>query len=62
MRRVADHIHEVPSTNGPVLVPGERRAACRVERSRSGLALSPSLVAELADLARRTGVPFPNPF
>lgn len=61
MQRVADHIHDEPGTDGPVLIPGERRAACRVERSSSGIPLPRALVAELEDLGGRTGVAFPAP-
>jgi LDH2 family malate/lactate/ureidoglycolate dehydrogenase len=60
MRRVADYVHEVPARPGArILLPGERRAACRAERKAMGIPLSDRVVAQLMELSSETGVPFP---
>jgi LDH2 family malate/lactate/ureidoglycolate dehydrogenase len=56
MRSLADHVRSVGGQ-----LPGERRAACRVERARDGIPLSDELVAQLRQLGEETGVPFPAP-
>jgi L-2-hydroxycarboxylate dehydrogenase (NAD+) len=62
MRRVADYVHAVPAKPGAtVQLPGERRAACRIERGEQGIPLADELVAQLEQLAAETGVPFPAP-
>lgn len=60
--RLAEYLHAVPTRSGGRLaLPGERRAACRVERSAAGIPLRPAVVEELRQLAAETGVPFPEP-
>jgi LDH2 family malate/lactate/ureidoglycolate dehydrogenase len=62
MRRLADHVHGVPARPGAtVLLPGERRAACRAERAQLGVPLQEGLVAQLRELAAETGTDFPDP-
>jgi LDH2 family malate/lactate/ureidoglycolate dehydrogenase len=62
MRRVADYVHEVPARPGAtVVLPGERRAACRAERAALGIPLATETVAGLQELAAETGVLFPQP-
>jgi LDH2 family malate/lactate/ureidoglycolate dehydrogenase len=62
MRRVADYVHQVPARPGAtVVLPGERRAACRSERAALGIPLAPDTVAGLQQLAAETGVTFPRP-
>jgi L-2-hydroxycarboxylate dehydrogenase (NAD+) len=62
MRRLADHVHGVPAQPGATpQLPGERRAACRIERAEHGIPLADELVAQLQQLATETGVPFPAP-
>ena len=62
MSRVAHYVHDVPSTTGqPVLLPGERRAACRAERVTNGIPLAPGTVEGLQSLASEVGVAFPDP-
>jgi LDH2 family malate/lactate/ureidoglycolate dehydrogenase len=62
LRRVADYVHDVPAKPGAtVQLPGERRAACRIERAQLGIPLSERLVGQLQQLASETGVEFPAP-
>ncbi len=62
MRRLADYVHTVPAKPGAsVLLPGERRAASRTERTRLGVPLPDDLVARLEQLASETAVEFPAP-
>ena len=62
MRRMAEYIHEVPSTTGErVLLPGERRARCRADRFANGIPLAPGIVADLRSLGSEIGVDFPDP-
>jgi LDH2 family malate/lactate/ureidoglycolate dehydrogenase len=62
MRRVVDHIHAIrPVGDDPVLVPGDRRAACRAERASSGVPVDDDIAQQCRDLASATGVPFPDP-
>ena len=62
MRRVADYVHEVPSTTGDrVLLPGERRAGCRAERTANGIPLPENTVAALQSLGSEIDIEFPDP-
>lgn len=62
MQRLADHLHEVPTTSGSRLqMPGERRAACRAERARQGIPLPGEIVSPLLRLAAETDTAFPEP-
>jgi LDH2 family malate/lactate/ureidoglycolate dehydrogenase len=62
MRRVADYVHGVPAKpDATVLLPGERRAASRIERAEHGVPLGDELVAALRQLAYETGAKFPEP-
>ena len=62
MRRVADYVHEVPSTTGDrVLLPGERRAGCRAERTANGIPLPEKTVAALQSLGSEIDIEFPDP-
>jgi L-2-hydroxycarboxylate dehydrogenase (NAD+) len=62
MRRVVDHIHSIrPKGDATVLVPGDRRAACRVARASSGIPVDDDIAQLCRDLASATGVPFPDP-
>jgi LDH2 family malate/lactate/ureidoglycolate dehydrogenase len=62
LRQLADDVHEVPTRDGGhVLLPGERRAACRADRLANGIPLSEEVVAPLRALAEQAGVPFPEP-
>jgi LDH2 family malate/lactate/ureidoglycolate dehydrogenase len=62
LRRVADYVHGVPAKPGAkVLLPGERRAACRLERAQHGIPLAEPLIAQLEQLGSETGVEFPAP-
>jgi LDH2 family malate/lactate/ureidoglycolate dehydrogenase len=46
-----------PGTSGP-LIPGDPERMAEKERSREGVPLLPAVIAELEDIARRTGVEF----
>ena len=63
MRRVADHIHSLTPRPGSdaVLLPGERRAASRIERATKGVPIRDDVVIALQKLAAETGAPFPDP-
>jgi LDH2 family malate/lactate/ureidoglycolate dehydrogenase len=62
MERLADHVHTVPARPGAgILLPGERRAACRAERAARGIPLPYKVVATLLELASETGMSFPDP-
>lgn len=62
MRRLADHLRTVPAKPGArVLLPGERRAACRAERMAKGVPLPDIVVIALVQLASETGAAFPDP-
>ena len=62
MRRVADYVHETPARRGAtVALPGERRAASRLERTRHGVPIEDGLAGRLRELGEQTGVRFPAP-
>jgi LDH2 family malate/lactate/ureidoglycolate dehydrogenase len=62
MQRVAAYVHQVPAQEGASMVlPGERRAACRAERKARGIPLTDRVVAELMKLSSETGIGFPRP-
>jgi LDH2 family malate/lactate/ureidoglycolate dehydrogenase len=61
LRRVAEYVHETPVKSGVSLVlPGERRAACRASRAQQGIPLADDLVLDLRRLASETGAEFPE--
>src|SRR5262249_54549570 len=47
----------VPGTPG-VVIPGDPERQAEAERSVSGIPLAPATVADLRDIADRTGIPF----
>jgi LDH2 family malate/lactate/ureidoglycolate dehydrogenase len=62
MRRVADHVRDVPSTTGErVLLPGQRRANCRADRIAHGIPLPQGTVERLEVLGSEVGAAFPDP-
>jgi len=62
MQRVAEHLHGLPAKPGvSVLLPGERRAACRLERATHGVPIADEDAANLQQLAADTGTSFPDP-
>jgi L-2-hydroxycarboxylate dehydrogenase (NAD+) len=46
-----------PGTNGP-LIPGDPERQAEIERRREGIPLVPPVIADLRDVARKTGIPF----
>lgn len=62
MQRLAEDLSGVPTDDGAgVRLPGHRRAACREERSRSGVPLAAYVVSDLRRVAADIGHPFPSP-
>jgi LDH2 family malate/lactate/ureidoglycolate dehydrogenase len=63
MQRFADDIHRIPTRDGGgrLLLPGERKAACRTERGASGIPVPQDLVSRLATLATECGLERPSP-
>ena len=62
MQRVAAHLHGLPAKPGAsVLLPGERRAASRLERAAQGVPIADEDAANLRQLGVETGISFPDP-
>ena len=62
LRRVVEHIHAIrPMPGATVLVPGDRRAACRAARASDGIPLDDDIAEQCRGLASASGVPFPDP-
>ena len=63
MQRVATHLHGVRTTAGETraVLPGERRAACRLDRLAHGVPIMDYAVAGLQLLAAETRCTFPEP-
>lgn len=61
MGRLAERIHAVPTRSGaPMMLPGERRARCRIEREAHGIPLYDRVVGPLRKLSTDIGVKFPE--
>ena len=48
-----------PGTSGPI-IPGDPEREAERERRVAGIPLVPAVIADLVDVARITGVPFPD--
>jgi len=62
MRQLVDHIHAIrPVPGSAVLVPGDRRAACRAARASNGIPVDDDIAEQCRELAAASRVPFPEP-
>jgi len=62
MRQLVDHIHSIrPMPGSTVLVPGDRRAACRAARASSGIPLDDDIAEQCREVAAASRVMFPEP-